>query len=119
MFSFAEPLESVKFAAYRVACKLRVIQKHLKCKIFLSDRNISVLFAVFFAVTYVDYNILVRVFNTQDLQFGIDKSTISYADAKQVLVAIYQLISSYHFNEATMDEIIETLLRFFCEILQM
>ncbi|CAF0987361.1 unnamed protein product [Adineta steineri] len=95
-----EPITAVKFAAYRVACKLRIIQKYLK-------------------LTYVDYNILVRAFNTHQLQFGVDTSKISYEDARKVLIAIYQLISSYHFNESTMDEIIETLLRFLCEILHM
>jgi hypothetical protein len=70
-------------------------------------------------VTYVDYNILVRVFNTHQLQFGIETSMITYDDARKVLTAIYQLISSYHFNESTMDEIIETLLKIIYEILQM
>ncbi len=70
-------------------------------------------------MTYVDYNILVRVFNTHQLQFGIETSMITYDDARKVLTAIYQLISSYHFNESTMDEIIETLLKIIYEILQM
>jgi hypothetical protein len=70
-------------------------------------------------VTYVDYNILVRVFNTHQLQFGVETSIITYDDARKVLTAIYQLISSYHFNESTMDEIIDTLLKILCEILQM
>ncbi len=68
-------------------------------------------------VTYVDYNILVRVFNIHQLQFGVETSIITYDDARKVLIAIYQLISSYHFNESTMDEIIDTLLRFIYEIL--
>jgi len=29
---FSEPLSAIKFAAYRVACKLRILQKYLKCK---------------------------------------------------------------------------------------
>jgi len=70
-------------------------------------------------VTYVDYNILVRVFNTHQLQFGVETSIITYDDARKILIAIYQLISSYHFNESTMDEIIDTLLKFLYEILQM
>lgn len=36
MFSSLESLSTIKFAAYRVACKLRVLQKYLKCK--LSNR---------------------------------------------------------------------------------
>ncbi len=72
-----------------------------------------------YLVTYVDYNILVRVFNTHQLQFGIETSMITYDDARKVLTGIYQLISSYHFNESTMDEIIDTLLKIICEILQM
>ncbi len=67
----------------------------------------------------MDYNILVRVFNTHQLQFGVETSIITYDDARKVLIGIYQLISSYHFNESTMDEIIDTLLKFLCEILQM
>jgi hypothetical protein len=70
-------------------------------------------------VTYVDYNILVRVFNTHQLQFGVETSIITYDDARKILTAIYQLISSYHFSESTMDEIIDTLLKILCEILQM
>jgi len=70
-------------------------------------------------VTYVDYNILVRVFNTHQLQFGVETSIITYDDARKILLAIYQLISSYHFNESTMDEIVDTLLKFLYEILQM
>ncbi len=67
----------------------------------------------------MDYNILVRVFNAHQLQFGVETSTITYDDARKVLIAIYQLISSYHFNETTMDEIIDTLLKIICDILQM
>ncbi|CAF1575908.1 unnamed protein product [Rotaria magnacalcarata] len=93
-----EPLSAIKFAAYRVACKLRVLQKYLK-------------------LTYVDYNILVRAFNTHQLHFGAEASVITNENARKVLTAIYQLISSYHFNESSMDEIIDTLLRFLCEIL--
>ncbi|CAF3273597.1 unnamed protein product [Rotaria socialis] len=93
-----EPLSAIKFAAYRVACKLRVLQKYLK-------------------LTYVDYNILVRAFNTHQLHFGVEASVITNENARKVLTAIYQLISSYHFNESSMDEIIDTLLRFLCEIL--
>ena len=70
-------------------------------------------------VTYVDYNILVRVFNTHQLQFGVETSLITHEEARKVLTAIYQLISAYHFNESTMDEVIDTLLQFICEILQM
>ncbi len=70
-------------------------------------------------VTYVDYNVLVRAFNTHQLQFGVETSIITYDNARKVLTAIYQLISSYHFNESTMDEIIETLLKFLCDILHM
>lgn len=68
-------------------------------------------------VTYVDYNILVRAFNTHQLHFGVETTTITYENARKVLTAIYQLISSYHFNELSMDEIIDTLLKFLCEIL--
>ncbi|UJR16004.1 hypothetical protein I4U23_002921 [Adineta vaga] len=93
-----EPLSSVKFAAYRVACKLRILQKYLK-------------------LTYVDYNILVRAFNTHQLHFGVETVKISYENARKVLTGIYQLISSYHFNESTMEEIVETLLKFLCDIL--
>ncbi|CAF4086666.1 unnamed protein product [Rotaria sp. Silwood2] len=93
-----EPLSAIKFAAYRVACKLRILQKYLK-------------------LTYVDYNILVRAFNTHQLHFGVETSIITFENARKVLTAIYQLISSYHFNESTMDEIIDTLLRLLCEIL--
>ncbi|CAF0844816.1 unnamed protein product [Rotaria sp. Silwood1] len=93
-----EPLSAIKFAAYRVACKLRILQKYLK-------------------LTYVDYNILVRAFNTHQLHFGVETSIITYENARKVLTAIYQLISSYHFNESTMDEVIDTLLRLLCEIL--
>ena len=67
----------------------------------------------------MDYNTLVRAFNTHQLQFGVETSTITYDNAKKVLTAIYQLISSYHFNESTMEEIIETLLQFLGEILHM
>lgn len=70
-------------------------------------------------MTYVDYNILVRVFNTHQLQFGVETTIITYDDARKVLIAIYRLISAYHFNESTMDEVIDTLLQFICEILQM
>ncbi len=70
-------------------------------------------------VTYIDYNVLVRAFNTHQLQFGVETSIITYDDARKILIAIYQLISSYHFNESTMDEIIDTLLKFLYEILQM
>ncbi|CAF3409410.1 unnamed protein product [Rotaria sp. Silwood1] len=93
-----QPLSAIKFAAYRVACKLRILQKYLK-------------------LTYVDYNILVRAFNTHQLHFGVETSIITYENARKVLTAIYQLISSYHFNESTMDEVIDTLLRLLCEIL--
>ena len=68
-------------------------------------------------VTYVDYNILVRAFNSHQLHFGVETSMITYENARKVLTAIYQLISSYHFHESTVDEIIDTLLRFLCEIL--
>jgi len=30
---YLESLSTIKFAAYRVACKLRVLQKYLKCKL--------------------------------------------------------------------------------------
>ncbi|CAF1081702.1 unnamed protein product [Rotaria sordida] len=93
-----ESLSKIRFAAYRVACKLRALQKYLK-------------------LTYVDYNILVRAFNTQQLQFGVEIRLISLDNARKVLIAIYQLISSYHFSETTIEETVETLLRFLCEIL--
>ena len=110
-----EKLSAVKFAAYRVACKLRVLQKHLKCKTIGVRRpgmNVSLL------VTFVDYNILVRVFNTHQLPFGVETEQISIDDARKVLVAIYQLISVYHFNESTIEETVETFLRFLGDILQ-
>lgn len=43
--------------------------------------------------------------------------TISFDDARKILIAIYQSISTYHFNELTIDEAVETLLQFLCEIL--
>ena len=113
---FLEPLSAIKFAAYRVACKLRIIQKYLKCKFNDAEKNLG-LNCLNNLVTYVDYNILVRAFNTHQLQFGVEASIISYENARKVLTAIYQLISSYHFNESTMDEIIDILLQFLCEIL--
>lgn len=69
-------------------------------------------------VTFVDYNILVRVFNTHQLPFGAETEQISIDDARKVLVGIYQLISVYHFNESTIEEIVETFLRFLGDILQ-
>ncbi|CAF4203104.1 unnamed protein product, partial [Rotaria sp. Silwood2] len=93
-----ESLSKIKFAAYRVACKLRILQKYLK-------------------LSYVDYNVLVRAFNTHQLQFGVDTTVISFENARIVLVAIYQLISSYHFNEITIEETVEASLKFLCEIL--
>ncbi|CAF3137145.1 unnamed protein product [Rotaria socialis] len=93
-----ESLTKIKFAAYRVACKLRVIQKYLK-------------------LTFVDYNILVRAFNSHELQFGVDTQTISIDDARKVLIAIYELISTYHFNESSLEDTVETLLKFLYEIL--
>jgi hypothetical protein len=68
-------------------------------------------------VTYIDYNVLVRAFNTHQLQFGVETEILSLDDARKVLTAIYQLISSYHFNELSMEEAVETLLRYLCEIL--
>jgi hypothetical protein len=68
-------------------------------------------------VCYVDYNVLVRAFNTHQLQFGVETRKISLDDARKVLTAIYQLISSYHFNELSIEEIVETLLVFLCETL--
>ena len=68
-------------------------------------------------MTFVDYNILVRVFNTHQLSFGVETETISIDDARSVLKAIFELISSFHFNESTIDETVETLLRFISEIL--
>ncbi|CAF5225199.1 unnamed protein product, partial [Rotaria magnacalcarata] len=93
-----ESLTKIKFAAYRVACKLRVVQKHLK-------------------LTFVDYNVLVRAFNSHELQFGVDTKTISIDDARKVLIAIYELISTYHFNESSLEDTVETLLKFLYEIL--
>ncbi|CAF1203886.1 unnamed protein product [Rotaria sp. Silwood1] len=93
-----ESLSKIKFAAYRVACKLRVLQKYLK-------------------LSYVDYNVLVRAFNTHQLQFGVETRVISSEDARKVLIAIYQLISSYHFNEISIEEIVEVSLKFLYEIL--
>ncbi|CAF0733383.1 unnamed protein product [Didymodactylos carnosus] len=92
-----EPLSQIKFAAYRVAGKLRVLQKYLK-------------------LTYVDYNVLVRAFNTHKLQFG-EAGTIKQDEARKVLCAIYQLLSPYHFNESSIDEIIDTLLEIMKNIL--
>jgi hypothetical protein len=74
---------------------------------------------IIFLVTYVDYNVLVRAFNTHQLQFGVETKLISLDDTRKVLKAIYQLISSYHFNELSMEETVETLLIFLCEILNM
>ncbi len=68
-------------------------------------------------MSYVDYNVLVRAFNTHQIQFGVEATTISIADAREVLTAIYQLISAYHFNDLSMVETAETLLTFICEIL--
>ncbi|CAF4008779.1 unnamed protein product [Adineta steineri] len=92
-----EILSTIKFAAYRVACKLRVIQKYLK-------------------LNHIDYNALVRTFNTHQIQFGVEIKLISFNNARKVLTAIYQLISSYHFNQYSIDETVETLLIFLCEI---
>ena len=72
-----------------------------------------------FAVTYVDYNILVRAFNTHQLQFGVETSKITHETAREVLLGIYRLISTYHFNEASMDDIVNALLRYLSEVLQM
>lgn len=94
-----ESLSTIKFAAYRVACKLRALQKYLK-------------------LCYVDYNVLVRAFNTHQLQFGVGTQTISLEDAQTVLLAIYKLISSYHFNESSIEEVAQTLLTFICQILE-
>ena len=68
-------------------------------------------------MTFVDYNILVRVFNTHQLSFGVEIESISIDDARNVLKAIYELISAYHFNESTIDETVETLLKYLSEIL--
>jgi hypothetical protein len=68
-------------------------------------------------VTYVDYNVLVRAFNTHQIEFGVDITVISIDEARKVLTAIYQLISSFHFNETSIEETVETLLTFLCEIL--
>ena len=114
-----EALSNIKFAAYRVACKLRLIQKLLKRNEFfwnsLNERRRT----SWVSVTYVDYNILVRAFNTHQLQFGVETRILTYDNARQVLIGIYQLISTYHFNEASMDEIVETLLRILSDVLQM
>jgi hypothetical protein len=72
---------------------------------------------IYILVTYVDYNVLVRAFNTHQLPFGLDMQDISVDNARQVLTTIYQLISTYHFHEATIDETVETLLRFIGEIM--
>ncbi|CAF1134071.1 unnamed protein product [Adineta ricciae] len=93
-----DTLSAIKFAAYRVACKLRVLQKYLK-------------------LTYVDYNVLVRAFNTHQIQFGVETKYISIDEARQVLTAAYQLISTYHFNALSVQDTVETLLTFLCEIL--
>jgi len=74
---------------------------------------------IIFLVTYVDYNVLVRAFNIHQLQFGVDTKIISLDDVRKVLTAIYQLISSYHFNELSIEETVETLLKFLYEILDM
>ncbi|CAF1247305.1 unnamed protein product [Didymodactylos carnosus] len=92
-----ESLSQIKFAAYRVAGKLRVLQKYLK-------------------LTYVDYNVLVRAFNTHKLQFG-EGGTIKQDEARKVLCAIYQLLSPYHFNESSIDETIDTLLEIMKDML--
>ena len=68
-------------------------------------------------MTYVDYNVLVRAFNTHQLQFGLENQEISYDNAQKVLTAIYQLISSYHFNESSIEETVDTFLTFICDIL--
>jgi len=34
-----EPLSTIKFAAYRVACKLRILQKYLKCKSIIPKKK--------------------------------------------------------------------------------
>ncbi len=68
-------------------------------------------------VTYIDYNVLVRAFNTHQLQFGVESEQLSFDEARRVLTAIYQLISSYHFNEMSMEETVETLLTYLSEIL--
>ncbi|UJR30577.1 hypothetical protein I4U23_018104 [Adineta vaga] len=93
-----DKLSAIKFAAYRVACKLRVLQKYLK-------------------LSYVDYNVLVRAFNTHQIQFGVETRVLSIDDARQVLTAIYQLISTYHFNALSVEETVEAFLTFLCEIL--
>ena len=69
-------------------------------------------------MTFVDYNILVRAFNTHQLPFGVETEQISIDESRKVLTAIYQLISSYHFNESTIEETVETFLQFLGEILQ-
>jgi hypothetical protein len=74
-------------------------------------------FVSFILVSYVDYNVLVRAFNTHQIQFGVETTTISVDDAREVLTAIYQLISTYHFNDRSIEETVETLLLFLCEIL--
>lgn len=68
-------------------------------------------------VTYIDYNVLVRAFNTHQLQFGVETESLSLVEARKVLTAIYQLISSYHFNELSIEETVETFLTYLCEIL--
>jgi uncharacterized membrane protein (DUF485 family) len=116
---YLESLSTIKFAAYRVACKLRALQKYLKCKLREKRIKIELISYIIFLVTYVDYNVLVRAFNIHQLQFGVDTKTISLDDVRKVLTAIYQLISSYHFNELSIEETVETLLKFLYEILDM
>ena len=114
---FEEVLSAIKFVAYRVACKLRTLQKYLKRKLRRIDK-LELFFDRFAAVvTYVDYNVLVRAFNTHQLQFGVETRMISSENARKVLIAIYQLISPYHFNELSIEETVETLLIFLREIL--
>lgn len=68
-------------------------------------------------VIYVDYTILVRVFNIHQLEFGVDTKYISLEETRKVLTAIYNSISPYHFEQASIEETVETLITFLCEIL--
>ncbi len=67
----------------------------------------------------MDYNVLVRAFNIHQIQFGVETQLISLDDARKVLIAIYQLISSYHFNQFSIEKTAEILLRFLSEILNL
>ena len=67
----------------------------------------------------MDYNVLVRAFNTHQIEFGVATQTITHNDARKVLTAIYQLISSYHFNQFTIEKTVEILLKFISQILNM